>query len=176
MDDFKKELETLSPPMQVHAQKILDNKDTIKDFVSRGMGIKAILQQLQIPSSSYYNLIKLFPQLDEPHQEGRTQLVFELKNELIKQAKTHTLKTKKTYIKNDIETGRQTQYVEETEKEVDGNVGAIHLLLKNNDIRWCDNPAELRLKVKHFKWQKKKDIEMLGIPNDEDDEDDEDDE
>ena len=112
------------------------NKDTIKDFVSRGMGIKAILQQLQIPSSSYYNLIKLFPQLDEPHQEGRTQLVFELKNELIKQAKTHTLKTKKTYIKNDIETGRQTQYVEETEKEdIDLPDGAIEMQVQQKTIR-----------------------------------------
>ena len=57
----------------------------------------------------------------------------DLRGELARQAFKHTLETKKQYVKKDLETGHSTQYTEITSREVDDNVAAAHLLLKNLD-------------------------------------------
>lgn len=139
------------------------NREKIKDFVGKGMGIEAILVQLNIPLSTYYVIIKERPDLDEPRREGQTKLVLKLKEELLNRCFKHTLTTTKTYKKKDVETGNETIYIEKIEKEVDGEISAIHLLLKNNDNGWIDNPAEYKLKREEFEWRKKKDVEELGL-------------
>ena len=54
-----------------------------------------------------------------------------------------------------METGHKTQYTEITTKEIDGNVGAAHLLLKNLDKdNWKDSPAEYDLKKMEYELRK----------------------
>ena len=73
-------------------------------------------------------------------KNARQSLALDLRGELARQAFKHTLETKKQYIKHDLETGHKTQYTEITSKEVDGNIGAAHLLLKNIDAaHWKEN-------------------------------------
>ena len=149
-----------------YVDKLKENAEAIRDCVAKGMGIEAILLQLKIPLATYYNIIKENPDIDKPRREGQSELVFELKNELLNRCFKHTLTTTKTYKKKDVETGNETIYVEETKKEVDGEISAIHLLLKNNDKEWTDNPAEYKLKCKEFEWKRKKESEESGIDYD----------
>ena len=146
-----------------YIKALKENQEKIKEFVAKGMGIEAILVQLHIPLTTYYSLIKEFPELDAPRREGQTELVFKLKNELLNRCFKHTLTTTKTYKKKDVETGNETIYVEKIEKEVDGEISALQILLKNNDKDWTDNPAELRQRQKEFEWKMKKDKEDLGL-------------
>lgn len=146
-----------------HINVLKANIDKIKEFVSKGMGITNILAQLHVPVTAYYNIIKDYPEIDEARREGQAELVFKLKNELLNRCFKHTLTTTKTYKKTDLETGHETVYVEKTEKEVDGEISALHLLLKNNDKSWTDNPLEYKLKLAEFEWRKKLNREELGL-------------
>ena len=58
-------------------------------------------------------------------------------------------------MKVDIETGHKTQYTEITTKEVDGNIAAAHLLLKNLDKNnWKDNWDNYEFKKQELELKK----------------------
>lgn len=112
---------------------IEENIEQIKEWKKLGITDEQICRQLNIGKTTFYDHLKKNPNLAESIKTGREFFVIELKNELARQAKLHTLETKKQYIKIDLETGHKTQYTEITSKQVDGNLGVIHLLLKNLD-------------------------------------------
>ena len=112
---------------------IEENIEQIKEWKKLGITDEQICRQLNIGKTTFYDHLKNNPKLAETIKTGREFFVIELKNELARQAKLHTLETKKQYIKIDLETGHKTQYTEITSKQVDGNLGVIHLLLKNLD-------------------------------------------
>lgn len=65
------------------------------------------------------------------------------------------MKQKKQYIKLDQETGHKTQYTEIISKEVDGDTGALHLLLKNLDKgNWSENWQTYELKKQELELRK----------------------
>lgn len=114
-----------------------------------------ICRQLGIGKTTFYDHLKNNPKLSEEIKIGTEFFVLELKSELARKAFKHTLETKKQYIKVDIETGHKTQYTEITTKEVDGDTGALHLLLKNLDKgNWSENWQTYELKKQELELRK----------------------
>lgn len=107
--------------------------EDIKKWRKGGATDEQICEVLGISTSSFYEYQNKYLEFAEAIKSSKKMLVLDLKGELARMSLPHTLKTKKSYIKQDLETGNETKYTEITEKEVDGNLGAIHLLLKNFD-------------------------------------------
>jgi biotin synthase-like enzyme len=112
---------------------ITDNLEKIKEWKRNGATDEQICKALDITTSNWYKHLSENKELYEAIKNARQSLALDLRGELARQAMKHTLETKKQYIKHDLETGHKTQYTEITTKEVDGNVAAAHLLLKNID-------------------------------------------
>ena len=134
---------------------IKDNIEQIKEWKKLGVTDEQICRQLGIGKTTFYDHLKKNPNLSEALKTGREFFVIELKNELARQAKLHTLETKKQYIKIDQETGHKTQYTEITSRQVDGDLGAIHLLLKNLDREnWSNDWQSYDLKKQELELRK----------------------
>lgn len=112
---------------------ITDNLEKIKEWKRNGATDEQICKALDITTSNWYKHLSENKELYDAIKNARQSLALDLRGELARQAMKHTLETKKQYIKHDLETGHKTQYTEITTKEVDGNVAAAHLLLKNID-------------------------------------------
>lgn len=134
---------------------ITDNIDQIKKWKELGVTDEQISKQLGIALSTYSKHLSDNPKLQETIKTSVVKFVVELKGELARQSFKHTLETKKQYVKVDIETGHKTQYTEITTKEVDGNIGAIHLLLKNMDRgNWAEDWSRIELKKQELELRK----------------------
>ena len=132
------------------------NIEQIKEWKKLGATDKQICKQLRISESAYYNNLNKNPKLKEEIQVGIDSFIFELIGELARKAKPHNLKTRKVYKKIDEKTGHMTKYEEITYKEVDGDTGALHLLLKNiYRENWADNWQTLELKKKELELREK---------------------
>ena len=112
---------------------ITDNLEKIKEWKRNGATDEQICKALDITTSNWYKHLSENKELYDAIKNARQSLALDLRGELVHQAMKHTLETKKQYIKHDLVTGNKTQYTEITTKEVDGNVAAAHLLLKNID-------------------------------------------
>lgn len=134
---------------------IKKNVEQIKEWKKLGATDDQICKQLRIGESTYYKYLSQNPELKEEIQIGTEFFVLELKGELARKAFKHTLETKKQYVKVDLETGHKTQYTEITTKEVDGDTGALHLLLKNLDKgNWSENWQNYELKKQELELRK----------------------
>lgn len=119
---------------------ITDNLERIKEWKRSGATDSQICNALDINEATWYKYLAENKELAESIKNARQNLIVELRGELARQALKHTLETKKQYIKHDLETGHKTQYTEITSREIDGNVAAAHLLLKNLDRdNWKDS-------------------------------------
>lgn len=112
---------------------IQDNIERIKEWKRNGATDEQICDALDISRSNWYKHLSQNKELNDIIKKSAQSLALDLRGELARQAFKHTLETKKQYVKHDLETGHKTQYTEITTKEVDGNVAAAHLLLKNID-------------------------------------------
>ena len=115
------------------AEVIRNNLEQICSWKKVGATDEQICAQLNISRSAWYDHLSKNKDLSDAIKSATEIFVFDLRGELARQAFKHTLETKKQYVKVDQETGHKTQYTEITSKEVDGNVAAAHLLLKNLD-------------------------------------------
>lgn len=113
-----------------------------------------ICEQLSISKTSFYEYQKKYAEFAESLKKGRTELVMDLRGELARIAFKHTLETKKRYIREDIATKHKIQYTEITTKEVDGDIAAINLLLKNLDENWSNDPQNLALRKQELELRK----------------------
>lgn len=133
---------------------ILPNLSKIEEWLKIGATEKQICESLKI-SVSAFNVHKEKKELKEVIKNSRTNLVLELRSEMIRKAFKHTLETKKTYITQD-EDGRTKKHTEITVKEVDGDTGALHLLLKNYDKdNWKNDWDNFNLKQAELELKKK---------------------
>lgn len=130
------------------------NLDKITEWSANGATEKQMCEALGI-SVSAFNTHKVDkPELQMALKKGRTNLCLELRGELARIALPHTQTTTKTYIKS--EDGKETTYTERVEKECDGEIAAIHLLLKNLDRgNWFDNPDSTRFKERELELKEK---------------------
>ena len=138
----------------VYDTVIFPNIDKIEDWVKSGATEKQICEALGI-SVSAFNAHKEKTELNEALKKGRASLVLDLRSEMIKKAFKHTLETKKTYVTQD-ENGSTRKHTEITTKEVDGDTGALHLLLKNYDKdNWKNDWDSYELKQAELELKKK---------------------
>lgn len=119
---------------------VRDNIEQIKKWKKIGATDEQIFKQLGVSKACWYKYLAENKDLQDAIKTSVEYFVMDLRGELARQAFKHTLETKKSYIKKDIETGHETKYTEITSKEVDGNIAAAHLLLKNLDgANWKEN-------------------------------------
>lgn len=112
-----------------------------------GATIETICDILDISPSTWHEYEKKHPEFSEAIKKGKEEFCLDLRSELAKLARRHTLETKKQYIKQDMVTGNKTQYTEITTREVDADIAAINLLLKNLDRdNWSNDPQNLALR------------------------------
>ena len=118
----------------------------IAEWKRNGATDEQICEQLDVSKSVYYDAKAKYSEFSEILKNSKAMFISDLRGELARLAFKHTLSTVKVYTKND-EKGNPITYREKTEKEVDGDIAAIHLLLKNLDRdHWADNPLGLELK------------------------------
>lgn len=138
----------------VYDTVIFPNINKIEEWVKSGATEKQICEALGI-SVSAFNVHKEKKELKEALKKGRLSLVLDLRSEMIKKAFKHTLETKKTYVTQD-ENGSTRKHTEITTKEVDGDTGALHLLLKNYDKdNWKNDWDSYELKQAELELKKK---------------------
>lgn len=132
-----------------------EHLEQIKEWKKLGATDEQICNQIGMSRSTWYKHLKENPHISDAIKTGTQFFVLELKGELARKAFKHTLETKKQYIKHDLETGHKTQYTEITTKEVDGDTGALHLLLKNLDKEnWSENWQTYDLKKQELELRK----------------------
>lgn len=117
----------------------------IAEWKKNGATDEQVCEQLGISKTTFYEAKNKFPEFAEILKNSRESFIADLRGELARLAFKHTLTTRKVYTKN--ENGSAVSYQEVTEKEIDGDIAAIHLLLKNLDREnWADNPQGLKIK------------------------------
>ena len=118
---------------------------------------RQIAERLGVAYSSFNLYKKNKVEFSELIKEGRQNLVFELKGNLIRASKGYKYSEKKI-IKERDESGNMVVVREEiSEKYMRPDVAATNLLLKNYDKEnWANDPQELELKKKALELQKEK--------------------
>lgn len=119
-----------------------------------GATVEKMCDALGVSVSTFHKYLNEKTEFAEAYKKGTFELVMDLRGELSRIAFKHTLETKKQYIKHDMETGHKTQYTEITTREVDGDIAAINLLLKNLDENWSNDPQNLALRRQELELRK----------------------
>lgn len=126
----------------------------ISEWKKVGATDEQICEQLGVSKSSFYEYIKEHSELSEAIKKGKTELIMDLRGELARISFKHTLETKKQYITED-ENGGKKKHTEITTKEVDGDIAAINLLLKNLDKEnWSNDPQFVELRKQEHELRK----------------------
>lgn len=134
---------------------VRENIEQIKQWKRQGATDEQIFKQLGVSKACWYKYLADNQDLKDALKTSVEYFVMDLRGELARQAFKHTLETKKTYIKKDLVTGHNVQYQEITTKEVDGNIGAAHLLLKNLDSEhWKENWDSYEFKKQELELRK----------------------
>lgn len=135
-------------------EQVLPYLDQIREWKKVGATVEKMCDVLGISTTTWNEYLKKYPAFADANKKGKTEFCLDLRGELAKLAKKHTLETKKQYIKQDMETGHKTQYTEITTKEVDADIAAINLLLKNLDNDWSNDPQNLALRKQELELRK----------------------
>ncbi len=138
----------------VYETNIAPRLDDIRKWRKIGATVENMADALGVSKSTFCKYLNEQPEFADAYKKGKTELVMDLRGELARIAFKHTLETKKQYIKHDMETGNKTQYTEITTKEVDGDIAAINLLLKNLDENWSNDPQNLALRKQELELRK----------------------
>lgn len=137
-------------------QNVQPHLEQIREWRKVGATVEHICDVLGIGRSTWHEYEKKHPEFLDAIKKGTAEFCLDLRGELAKLAKRHTLETKKQYIRQDMETGHKTQYTEIITKEVDADIAAINLLLKNLDRdNWSNDPAYVELKRQELELRKK---------------------
>lgn len=130
------------------------NLDKIREWRKLGATVEKICDVLGIGVSTWFDYEKRYPEFADAIKKGTAEFCLDLRGELAKLCKKHTLETKKQYIKED-ENGNKAKYTEITTKEVDADIAAINLLLKNLDRdNWSNDPAHVELRRQELELRK----------------------
>lgn len=139
-----------------YEKNVLPHLQKIREWRKIGASVEKICEILDISTSSWAEYAKRHPDFLEAIKKGKDEFCMDLRSELAKLSKRHTLETKKQYIRHDLETGHKTQYTEITTKEVDADIAAINLLLKNLDREnWSNDPQNLELRKQELELRRR---------------------
>ena len=127
----------------------------IKEWKRQGATDAQVCEQLGVTRSRFAEYKKIYAELADVLKTSREQFVADLRGELARLAFKHTLKTTKQYITENADGSKRT-HTEIVTKEIDGDVAALHLLLKNLDRdNWADNPQLYKLREQELELKKK---------------------
>lgn len=126
----------------------------IEQWRKVGATVEKMCAALGVSETTFYKYLEEKTDFADAYKKGSFELVMDLRGELSRIAFKHTLETKKQYIRQDMETGHKTQYTEITTREVDGDIAAINLLLKNLDENWSNDPQNLALRKQELELRK----------------------
>ncbi len=138
----------------VYETHIAPRLDDIRNWRKVGATVENMCDVLGVSKTTFHKYLNEQPEFANAYKKGKAELIFDLRGELARVAFKHTLETKKQYIKQDLETGNKTQYTEIVTKEVDGDIAAINLLLKNLDENWSNDPQNLALRKQELELRK----------------------
>ena len=138
----------------VYDTNIKPNLDKIKEWRKVGATVENMCECLGISKATFFKYLKEQKEFSDAYKKGTFELCMDLRGELARIAFKHTLETVKVYKKKDEETEHETTYQEIIKKEVDGDIAAINLLLKNLDKDWANDPKMLALKEREFELRK----------------------
>ena len=138
----------------VYETHIAPRLKDIEKWRKVGASVENMCAALGVSKTTFHKYLNEQPEFADAYKKGTTEFVFDLRGELARIAFKHTLETKKQYIKEDKETGHKTQYTEISTKEVDGDIAAINLLLKNLDENWSNDPQNLALRKQELELRK----------------------
>ena len=126
----------------------------IAEWKKNGATDEQVCEQLGVSRSVFYAAKAKYKEFSDVLKNSREAFVADLRGELARLAFKHNLETVKVYSKTD-EDGQTVTYKEKTSKEVDGDIAAIHLLLKNLDREnWADNPQGIKIKQQELELKK----------------------
>lgn len=129
--------------------------DDIRQWKKTGATDENICKALRISKSTFYKYAQEFPEFSDAIKGGTAEYCFDLRGNLAKLAEKHKLETVKQYIKED-EDGNKSIYTEITTREVDADVAAINLLLKNLDRdNWANDPQNLDLRKQEIELRRR---------------------
>lgn len=137
----------------VYDTNIKPHLEQIKEWRKVGATVENICDALNISSSTFFKYLKEKEEFSQAYKKGTFELCMDLRGELARIAFKHTLETKKVYVTKD-DDGREKKHTEITTKEVDGDIAAINLLLKNLDKDWANDPKMLDLKQQELDLRK----------------------
>ena len=101
-----------------------------------------IAETLHVSYSTFREYKRQYPALNDKLNSGRRDLVLELKGLLIKKARGYNYDEEEI-----LEDGMgNVKSVKKYKRYAKPDTGAIHLLLKNYDKSWSDNPKLLEIK------------------------------
>lgn len=138
----------------VYETHIAPRLKEIEQWRNVGATVENMCDALGVSKTTFHKYLNEQPEFMDAYKKGTAKLVIDLRGELARIAFKHTLETKKQYIKEDKETGHKTQYTEIATKEVDGDIAAINLLLKNLDENWSNDPKNLELRKQELELRK----------------------
>ena len=139
----------------VYDTHIKPHLDKIREWRKVGGTVEHMCEILGVSEATFYKHLKEKAEFQDAYKKGTVEFVMDLRGELAKLATKHTLETVKVYKKKDEETGAVTEYQEKTVREVDADVAAINLLLKNLDREnWANDPQNLDIKKQELELRK----------------------
>lgn len=138
----------------VYETHIAPRLDDIKKWRAKGATVENMCAALGVSKTTFHKYLNDVPEFADAYKKGKAELVMDLRGELARIAFKHTLETKKQYIKKDLVTGHDVLHTEITTKEVDGDIAAINLLLKNLDENWSNDPQNLALRKQELELRK----------------------
>lgn len=127
--------------------------EKIKEWRKVGATVDNICECLEISKATFFKYLKEKEEFANAYKKGTFEFCMDLRGELARIAFKHTLETTKQYITED-EEGSKKKHTEITKKEVDGDIAAINLLLKNLDRDWANDPKMLDLKQQELELRK----------------------
>lgn len=138
----------------VYETHIAPRLEDIRKWRKVGATVENMCDALGVSKTTFHKYLKEQPEFADAYKKGTTEFILDLRGELARISCKHTLETKKQYIRQDLVTGNKTQYTEIVTKEVDGDIAAINLLLKNLDENWSNDPQNLALRKQELELRK----------------------
>lgn len=134
----------------VYDTHIQPHLEQIRAWRKVGATVEKICECLNVSPTTFFKYLKEKAEFADAYKKGTYEFCMDLRGELARLAFKHTLETKKVYKKKDAETGRDITYQEITTREVDGDIAAINLLLKNLDSEWANDPKMIDLREREL--------------------------
>lgn len=131
--------------------------DEIKEWSKAGATNKEMASALGVHVSTFCEYLNKYPEFKDSVNEHRQRGIAEVKNALFKKACGFEYTEVKTYLKKDVETGKEYKYREEVKKQALPDTCAIAMYLRNYSDDFNDSD-KFTQKFKEMELELKKEL------------------